>query len=117
MSENGISLCYLPDHEPALGQDLITAPANWISGHELARGTSLLIHDGQYTEREYRAHRGWGHSSVADALVFADRCDVQRLLLFHHDPWNHDAVLSLSGTGGRGALGSARRRRCSHARS
>ena len=57
LTENATSLCYLPDHEPALGQDLATAPTDWISGHELARGASLLIHDGQYTAREYQGHR------------------------------------------------------------
>lgn len=93
LNENGTSLCYLPDHEPALGEDLATAPADWISGHELARGASLLIHDGQYTEREYHVHRGWGHSSVPDALAFAHRSEVQRLALFHHDPWHTDDVL------------------------
>ena len=93
LSENGTSLCYLPDHEPALGQDLATAPTDWISGHELARGASLLIHDGQYTEREYRAHRAWGHSSLPDALAFAHRSEVQRLVLAHHDPWHEDDFL------------------------
>ena len=93
LSENGTSLCYLPDHEPALGQDLATAPGAWISGFGLAHGASLLIHDAQYSEREYPAHRGWGHSSLAAALAFARRCDVQRLLLFHHDPSHDDAFL------------------------
>ena len=93
LSENGTSLCYMPDHEPALGQDLASTPADWISGHELARGASVLIHDGQYTEREYRAHRAWGHSSLPDALVFAERSEVQRLVLSHHDPWHNDDLL------------------------
>jgi phosphoribosyl 1,2-cyclic phosphodiesterase len=93
LSENGTSLCYLPDHEPALGQDLATAPTDWISGHELSRGASLLIHDGQYTEREYHAHRAWGHSSLPDALAFAHRSEVQRLVLSHHDPWHNDDLL------------------------
>jgi ribonuclease BN (tRNA processing enzyme) len=93
LRENGTSLCYLPDHEPALGQDLASAPAAWISGHGLARGASLLIHDGQYSRDEYAAHRGWGHSSLPHALTFARRCDVDRLLLFHHDPWHDDALL------------------------
>jgi phosphoribosyl 1,2-cyclic phosphodiesterase len=93
LSENGTSLCYLPDHEPALGQDLATVPTDWISGHELARGASLLIHDGQYSEREYHTHRGWGHSSLPDALAFAYRSEVQRLVLAHHDPWHDDAFL------------------------
>ena len=97
LSENGTSLCYLPDHEPALGQDLARARTGWISGHGLARGASLLIHDCQYAEREYPAHRGWGHSSLPDALAFARRCDAQRLLLVHHDPWHDDAFLDALG--------------------
>jgi phosphoribosyl 1,2-cyclic phosphodiesterase len=93
LSENGTSLCYLPDHEPALGQDLASAPASWISGRALADRASLLIHDAQYAEREYPAHRGWGHSSLPDALAFAHRCDPERLVLVHHDPGHNDAFL------------------------
>ena len=93
LSENRTSLCYLPDHEPALGEDLARAQPSWISGHALARQASLLIHDSQYAEREYPAHRGWGHSSLPDALAFAHRCDAQRLVLTHHDPGHDDAFL------------------------
>jgi phosphoribosyl 1,2-cyclic phosphodiesterase len=93
----GASLCYLPDHEPGLGQDLSRAKASWISGYGLARDASLLIHDCQYTEMEYVAHRGWGHSSLPDALAFAARCDPQHLLLFHHDPGHDDARLEALG--------------------
>jgi phosphoribosyl 1,2-cyclic phosphodiesterase len=97
LSENGTSLCYLPDHEPALGQDLASAKPGWISGHRLARDASLLIHDCQYAEREYPAHRGWGHSSLPDALAFARRSDAQQLLLVHHDPWHTDPFLEALG--------------------
>lgn len=87
----------MPDHEPALGQDLATARTGWISGHGLARGASLLIHDCQYAESEYPAHRGWGHSSLPDALAFARRSDAQRLVLVHHDPWHNDSFLEALG--------------------
>ena len=97
LSENGTSLCYLPDHEPALGQDLAHAKPGWISGYGLARDASLLIHDGQYAEDEYPAHRGWGHSSLPDALAFGLLTDAQRLLLFHHDPWHDDGFLDALG--------------------
>lgn len=93
LSEHGTSLCYLPDHEPALGQDLSAGPTAWMSGHGLAHDASLLIHDCQYTEREYPAHRGWGHSSLPDALAFAQRCEARRVLLVHHDPGHDDNVL------------------------
>jgi phosphoribosyl 1,2-cyclic phosphodiesterase len=97
LSENGTSVCYLPDHEPGLGQDLSRADVSWISGHGLARDACLLIHDCQYAEDEYRAHRGWGHSSLPDALTFAGRCAAQRLLLFHHDPGHDEARLDALG--------------------
>ena len=97
LEADGASLCYLPDHEPSLGQDLATSNVAWISGHALARETSLLIHDCQYTDEEYRGHRGWGHSSVADALAFARRALPEKLLLFHHDPAHDDAQLDLIG--------------------
>jgi hypothetical protein len=51
LSENGTSICYLPDHEPALGHDLATAQAGWVSGLGLARGASLLIHQPVLGER------------------------------------------------------------------
>ena len=92
---DGRTLCYLPDHEPGLGENLATAPPDWISGMGLARGASLLIHDAQYTEQEYRGTVGWGHSSVSDALAFAHRADPERVMLFHHDPGHDDDLLDL----------------------
>jgi phosphoribosyl 1,2-cyclic phosphodiesterase len=97
LSEGDTSLCYLPDHEPALGQDLASARPDWISGHRLADRASLLIHDCQYAEREYAAHRGWGHSSLPDALAFARRAEPQRVVVVHHDPWHDDAFLDALG--------------------
>jgi ribonuclease BN (tRNA processing enzyme) len=97
LTEDRTSVCYLPDHEPGLGQDLATANASWISGRGLGRDASLLIHECQYAEDEYRAHRGWGHSSLPDALSFARRCEPRHLLLFHHDPGHNDARLDALG--------------------
>jgi phosphoribosyl 1,2-cyclic phosphodiesterase len=93
ITEGDTSLCYIPDHEPALGAPLSKAEPGWISGSGLAAGASALIHDGQYTDEEYAAHVGWGHSSVSDALAFAQRADAQRLILFHHDPGHDDEQL------------------------
>jgi ribonuclease BN (tRNA processing enzyme) len=101
LEADGSCLCYLPDHEPALAQNLATSNVAWISGHGLAREASMLVHDCQYTDREYRGHRGWGHSSVADALSFADRARPQRLVLFHHDPAHDDAQLDAIGDDAR----------------
>jgi phosphoribosyl 1,2-cyclic phosphodiesterase len=93
ISEGDSTLCYIPDHEPGLGVRLSSAPTGWISGHALAHGASALIHDAQYTDREYLARRGWGHSRVADTAVFAARAAPHRLLMFHHDPSHDDRSL------------------------
>jgi phosphoribosyl 1,2-cyclic phosphodiesterase len=93
ITEGDTSLCYIPDHEPALGTDLAEMTPDWISGYELARGADLLIHDCQYTDDEYPHHVGWGHSALTDALAFAQRVQPKRTLLFHHDPLHSDDFL------------------------
>lgn len=86
-------LAYLPDHEPALGVPDFPVSEEWTSGYALAAGADLLIHDAQYTDAEYPAHVGWGHSSLDQALKFAGLARARRLLLFHHDPSHGDEDL------------------------
>jgi phosphoribosyl 1,2-cyclic phosphodiesterase len=93
ISEGPTTLCYLPDHEPALGGPLTGFEDEWISGFALGYEASVLIHDCQYTDDEYAAHRGWGHSAVSDTLEFAARTGARRTLLFHHDPLHTDEEL------------------------
>jgi phosphoribosyl 1,2-cyclic phosphodiesterase len=60
------------------------------------RDADLLIHDGQYTEEEYRAGRtGWGHTSVEQAVMAAEAAGCRRLALIHHDPMRTDADLDV----------------------
>jgi phosphoribosyl 1,2-cyclic phosphodiesterase len=94
---DGSSVCYIPDHEPGLGAPLTELDEEWISGFGLACRASLLLHDCQYTDEEYPAHIGWGHSPLSDALVFAQRAEVERVLLFHHDPLHSDDFLDTIG--------------------
>jgi phosphoribosyl 1,2-cyclic phosphodiesterase len=93
VSEGDRSLCYLPDHEPALGVPLSDIEPDWISGFALAERCSVLLHDCQYTDEEYPERIGWGHSRLSDALLFARRSEAERVLLFHHDPLHSDAEL------------------------
>ena len=87
----GSVLCYMPDHEPALGSTSFpTLSLAWTSGGTLAAGADLLIHDSQYSAAEYPNHIGWGHSSFKDALAFAKLSDVKHLVPFHHDPGHTD---------------------------
>ena len=93
----GASLAYLPDHEPALA-GIEARSLDWISGSALAHGADLVLHDAQYTEDEYAARIGWGHSSIDAAVAFFDAVDAGRLVLFHHDPGRSDRALeSLEG--------------------
>jgi ribonuclease BN (tRNA processing enzyme) len=85
---------YLPDHEPALGRDGMIHETKWISGFDLASGSDLLFHDGQYTKEEYQDKKGWGHSSMKDAILFATLSSAKHLLIAHHDPAHSDDQLS-----------------------
>jgi phosphoribosyl 1,2-cyclic phosphodiesterase len=93
IEDAGETLAYIPDHEPGLGSPLSELDDDWISGFDLARRASLLIHDCQYTDEEYPNHLGWGHAPLSDALAFAQRADAERVLLFHHDPLHTDEFL------------------------
>jgi phosphoribosyl 1,2-cyclic phosphodiesterase len=93
LSENGSVFAYLPDHEPAVGIPLESLSTDWMSGFAIAAGATALVHDAQYSEDEYASKVGWGHSSVADAVMFATRATVGQLLLFHHDPLHDDRKL------------------------
>jgi len=94
VSENGRSLAYLSDHEPALAADGNRGP-EWISGMGLARDADILIHDAQYTQAEREERLGWGHSSVPEAIDFAQTAGVGQLVLFHHDPTRTDHQMDL----------------------
>lgn len=87
------TVAYLPDHEPALGVIQFPLASNWTSGFDLAVDADLLLHDTQYTEEEYPAHVGWGHSTIKHALTFALLAKVKKLVTFHHDPSHTDTKL------------------------
>ncbi len=93
ITDGDTTLAYIPDHEPALGAPLEQLEPEWISGFDLACKSDLLIHDCQYTDEEYPAHVGWGHSRVTDTITFAHRVEAERVLLFHHDPLHADEAL------------------------
>jgi len=97
------SVAFLPDHEPyefflhALrGNRLSPAQAKQIAADEqvalvqFLHGTDILILDAQYTDREYKKHIGWGHSSISGAVSLALEAEIQTLVLFHHDPHHDD---------------------------
>jgi hypothetical protein len=102
IEDAGASLCYLPDHEPAMIGSITELAPEWLSGYGLAQGVDMLLHDCQYTDTEYPSHYGWGHSAVSHTMQFVSRCEATRALLFHHDPSHSDddldAVLGRAGS-------------------
>lgn len=90
---NNAVLAYIPDNEPALGRSGLIPDKRWISGFNLANQADLLLHDGQYTALEYEKRKGWGHSSIEDAIQLASFAQVKHLMLTHHDPSHTDLQL------------------------
>lgn len=56
-------------------------------------GSNLLIADAQYTDEEYKEKRGWGHSTINQAIQLAINGKVKKLALFHHEPTRTDKDL------------------------
>jgi ribonuclease BN (tRNA processing enzyme) len=56
--------------------------------------TDILIHDAQYTPRDYKEKKGWGHSCYIDVVNMAIDAKVKNLFLFSHDPNNNDEMIS-----------------------
>lgn len=90
---DGSTLAYIPDHEPAFA-GVTGRTREWISGAGVAEEVDVLLHDGQYSAGEYEGRVGWGHSSVDDAVAFADAVEARRLVLFHHEPRHDDEELA-----------------------
>jgi ribonuclease BN (tRNA processing enzyme) len=90
----GRTLGYLPDHEPFLGGENGDRPSDWLSGYAVAAGVDVLMHDAQFTHEEYESRVGWGHSSIEQAVRYAQAAGAKRLVLFHHDPLRSDDELA-----------------------
>jgi phosphoribosyl 1,2-cyclic phosphodiesterase len=88
VSAAGKTMTYIPDHEPALGTAVPFTDPEWTSGYDLAAGADLLIHDCQYTLKQYATRVGWGHSAMPHAFQFAKLTRIKHFVPFHHDP-NH----------------------------
>src|SRR5216684_2648540 len=84
------AIAYITDteHRPgALDKDVL----------QLARDVDLMIYDCNYTEEEYPAHVGWGHSTWQQGVRLANAAGAKLLAIFHHDPEHVDALLDRIG--------------------
>jgi phosphoribosyl 1,2-cyclic phosphodiesterase len=98
------SVVYATDHEPyryTLDHLARRAEAGREFGGRLDEdfvrfvgGTDLYIGEAQYTDEEYPAKIGWGHSSLSATVEVALKAQVKSLALFHHDPMHGDEVVT-----------------------
>lgn len=104
---SGRALVYLPDNELAAAEGECGARRRLL---EAIAGASVLVHDATYLPAELPHHRGWGHSTYAEAVRLAADAGVPRLVLFHHHPERDDAALDrlavLAQAMGRAARGA-----------
>jgi phosphoribosyl 1,2-cyclic phosphodiesterase len=84
------TVIYLPDNELAAAEGECGGRRALL---EAIAGADVLIHDATYLPAELPAHRGWGHSTYAEAVRLAADAGVPRLVLFHHAPARDDAAV------------------------
>lgn len=88
-TESG-SFAYVTDNELFPPGEATTSYDEWVS---FLQGVDVVVHDAMYLENELEDVRGWGHSSIQQALQLGCDCDAGRLILFHHDPSRTDDQL------------------------
>jgi phosphoribosyl 1,2-cyclic phosphodiesterase/CheY-like chemotaxis protein len=93
---DGVTVVYSCDHEPH--SRTLAGGEGEIGVHDerhadFLRGADLVLHDAQYTAKEYPAKMGWGHSPVEYAVRIAQHAGVAKIGLTHHDPMRDDKSL------------------------
>jgi phosphoribosyl 1,2-cyclic phosphodiesterase len=78
----GKSLVYVTDTEHVVGK-----PDERVL--KLIEGADLVIYDSTYTDAEFPAKIGWGHSTWQEGVRLCKMARVRQLAIFHHDP-DHD---------------------------
>jgi phosphoribosyl 1,2-cyclic phosphodiesterase len=82
----GKSLCYVTDTEHVPG----SPDKNVLA---LIAGADLVIYDCMYTDQEYPAYVGWGHSTWQEGVRLCRAAGAKRMAVFHHDPEHDDTQL------------------------
>ena len=104
---HGRSICYVTDNELfLLGSDYHSEDYDQQLA-DFVRGTDVLITDATYTDEEYTSKVGWGHSCVSRVVELAQRGEVKKLCLFHHDPSQDDDAIDAKLSIAQGLLSEA----------
>ena len=84
------SMVYITDNELEPPTAPPTTKEQW---RDFVYETDVLIHDAMFLSSEQEAHKGWGHSTITQALELARDAKVKKLILFHHEPKRSDIML------------------------
>lgn len=57
---------------------------------ELIRDADLVVYDSTYTEDEFPAKVGWGHSTWNEGVRLCRLANVKKMAIFHHEPDHFD---------------------------
>ena len=82
----GRSVCYVSDleHEPGACDQALA---------ELCADADLVIYDCMFTEGEFQACRGWGHSTLDAGILLCRTAGAKALAATHHHIRHTDAML------------------------
>jgi len=90
IEEDGQSFVFLTDNELGFSHPTGLDFQRYV---DFVQNADLLIHDAEYMPDEYPNKKGWGHSTVDDAVRLALEADVKQLGLFHHNQDRTDAAV------------------------
>ncbi|MBF0373471.1 MAG: MBL fold metallo-hydrolase [Alphaproteobacteria bacterium] len=86
IDHGGVSLAYVTDTEHVPGH-----PDRNVL--DLIEGADLVIYDCTYTDDEFPAKVGWGHSTWQEGVRLCRAANVGRMVVFHHEPDHDDAFM------------------------
>lgn len=79
----GKSICYVTDTEHVIGKPDQTVL-------KLIEGADIVVYDCTYTDQEFKAKVGWGHSTWQEGMRLCKMAGARQLAIFHHDPDHND---------------------------
>lgn len=87
IEHEGVAVCYVTDteHVPGTLDDNILA---------VIADADLVIYDSTYTDAEFPAKVGWGHSTWTQGMRLCQAARVKRLAIFHHEPDHDDSFMA-----------------------
>jgi ribonuclease BN (tRNA processing enzyme) len=92
-ARGGRDVAYVTDNELGSGGTYPVSP-DWRKRLvQFLAGTDTLIHDAMYSDQFVQQRAGWGHSTPRQAVDLAAEAECARLILFHHEPENDDAMI------------------------